>query len=98
MLELEVSLLEEFDFLVKFLGLELLCYVYSIRFINIYDFVKGFFRFWERFFERFGCLEMIDVVFCQKIENFFKLSVKDNMKFYELCDIFCEIEVVKEDE
>lgn len=97
MSELEVSPSEELDLLVKFLGPESSCYAYSIRSTNTHDPAKGLSRLWERLFERFGCLEMIDAALRQKIENFPKLSAKDNTKLYELCDILCEIEAAKED-
>lgn len=48
--------------------------------------------------ERYGSFEMIDSVLKVKFLFFLKLLNKDWKKFYDLVDIFVEIEVLKEDD
>lgn len=52
-------------------------------------------KIWERLEERYGVVEMVEVLLKIKICNFYKKIMKDSKNLYDLYDIFMEIEVVK---
>lgn len=51
---------------------------------------------WECLEDRYGRLEMIEVVLKNKFVVFLRFSIKDNKWLYDFVDIVLEIEVVKE--
>lgn len=51
---------------------------------------------WECLEDRYGRLEMIEVVLKNKFLVFLRFSIKDNKWLYDFVDIVLEIEVVKE--
>ncbi|XP_052074220.1 uncharacterized protein LOC127712067 [Mytilus californianus] len=95
--ELSVTAMEELDLMVKWLGPEFTRHANSIRASNIHDPTKGLQRLWERLDERYGSPESVEASLMAKLNNFPKLTQKDNKKLYELVDILSEIESIKED-
>lgn len=61
------------------------------------DFKRGFYCIWDRFDERYGVFEMVEVVLKCKIDNFVKIIFKNFKILYDLLDVLSEIEVVKEE-
>lgn len=98
MSEIDVSPIEELDFLLKWSGPESKRHVLSIKSANIADPLRGLQRAWERLEERFGCAEMIESSLKRRLETFPKLTAKDSKKLYELSDLVSEIESIKSDE
>ncbi|XP_063449024.1 uncharacterized protein LOC134728358 [Mytilus trossulus] len=95
--ELSVTAMEELDLMVKWLGPESTRHANSIRASNIHDPMKGLQRLWERLDERYGSPESVEASLIAKLNNFPKLTHKDNKELYELVDILSEIESIKED-
>lgn len=92
--ELSVDVVEEIEFLIKWLGLIFFIYVIYVRCIKIFNMnnlVIGFEWLWERLDDWYGCLELIEEVLKWKLDCFLKLFNKDYKKFYEFIDIFVEI-------
>ncbi|MES9882937.1 MAG: hypothetical protein ABW185_18875 [Sedimenticola sp.] len=98
MTELRVSPSEELDLLVKWLGNESTKYAISIRASNANNPEVALHRLWERMNDRYGCPEMVEDSLKRKLTNFPKLTNRDYLKLYELSDLLCEIESVKEDQ
>ncbi|XP_071177333.1 uncharacterized protein [Mytilus edulis] len=95
--ELSVTAMEELDLMVKWLGPESTRHANSIRASNIHDPTKGLQRLWERLDERYRSPESVEASLIAKLNNFPKLTQKDNKELYELVDILSEIESIKED-
>lgn len=95
--ELSVSALEELELMGKWLGPESTKHANSIRSANINNPAKGLQRLWDRLDERYGSSEAVEASLMAKLNSFPKLTQKDNKRLYELSDILCEIESVKED-
>ena len=95
--ELSVSALEELELMGKWLGPESTKHANSIRSANINNPAKGLQRLWDRLDERYGSPEAVEASLMAKLNSFPKLTQKDNKRLYELSDILCEIESVKED-
>lgn len=98
MSELDVSPIEELDFLLKWSGPESKRHVLRIKSTNIADPIRGLQRAWERLKEQFGCAEMIELTLKRRLETFQKLTAKDTKKLYELSDLVSDIESIKSDE
>ena len=58
---------------------------------------KALLIIWQRLDERFGAPELIESLLKKKLACFPTLNVKDDKKFYELLDLLCEIQSLKED-
>lgn len=75
--------MEELDLMVKWLGPESTRHANSIRASNIHDPTKGLQRLWERLDERYGSPESVEASLIAKLNNFPKLTQKDNKELYE---------------
>lgn len=96
MKDLQVTPFEEMDLLVKYLGNESSKYAMSLCAANTSNPVKGLKRIWDRQDERYGSPEVIDACLRAKLDKFPKIASKDSKKLYDLTDLLCEIESVKE--
>ena len=96
--ELSVSPFEEFDLLIKYLGVESKKHAMNIRAANMSDLKLGIKRIWERLDDRYGSPEMLEEMMKKKIRDFPNLTNKDNKKLFELSDIVSEIESLKSDQ
>lgn len=85
------------DLFVKWLGLIFSIFVFSICVFNVYVFERGFQRIWECLYDRYGCLEMVEVIIKKKLDNFLKFLSKEMNRFYDLLDILLELEFIKFD-
>jgi hypothetical protein len=98
MSELNVSRIEELDFLLKWSGPEYKRHIQSIKSANICNSIRGLERAWKRLKERYGCAEMVESSLRRRLEAFQKLASKDSKKLYELSDLVSEIESIMDDE
>lgn len=94
--ELDVTPAEEVDLLVKWLGPESSKQALSIRAANAANPELGVSRIWSRLDDRFGSPEMVEGALRKKLNNFHRISNKDNKRLFELVDIVSEIEAIKE--
>lgn len=76
--ELQVAPREETDLLVKWLGPESTKYASSLRASNVHNPEKGLQRIWNRLDERYGSPEMIEAALKTKLNDFPKLTNRDN--------------------
>lgn len=95
--DLHVSSVEEFDLLQKYLGPESKQIAIRIRQSNPMDIDMALKQIWERLHERFGSPELIEKSLKQRLENFPKITSKDNCELYKLYDLCSEIESTKSD-
>jgi hypothetical protein len=94
--EFNVSLSEELDLLVKYLGPESRRYATSIRSANIRNPERGLERLWERLDERYGSPELLEAALKRRVESFQKITNKEMHKLYDLTDLLSEIEAAME--
>ena len=90
-----MSVFEEMDLLVKWLGPSSSKFARSIRAANVGDADKGLKCIWERLHERYGHPEMVESAFKKKLNAFPHFTNKDARKLYDLLDILTEIESAK---
>ncbi|XP_056003003.1 uncharacterized protein LOC130049441 [Ostrea edulis] len=96
MRELDVTPAEEIDLLVKWLGPESSKQALSIRAANAASPDQGVIRIWSRLDDRFGSPEIVEGPLRKKLNNFQRISNKENKRLFELVDIVSEIESTKE--
>ncbi|KAL1021415.1 hypothetical protein UPYG_G00013000 [Umbra pygmaea] len=93
--DLNLSAREELDLITKWLGAESSEQAKRIRSVHIQNAAAGLSMIWQRLEECYGAPEVIENVLFHKIEDFPKLSNKDNHKLRELSDILLELEGAK---
>jgi hypothetical protein len=84
MSELDVSPIEELDFLLKWSGPDSMRHIQSIKSANISNPIRGLERAWERLEERYGCAEIIESSLRRRLEAFPKLAPKDSKKLKDM--------------
>lgn len=94
--ELRVTPFEEVDLLAKYLGPESTKFALSIRAANAAYPDRALKRILERLEERYGSPELVELALKTKLEQFSRLTIKENKRMYELADILAEIEAAKE--
>jgi hypothetical protein len=94
--EFNLSLAEELDLLVKYLGPESRRYATSIRSANIRNPERGLERLWERLDERYGSPELLEAALKRRVDSFQKITNKEMHKLYDLTDLLSEIEAAME--
>ena len=94
--ELEVCCEEEMDLLIKYLGPESKKWALSIRSSNVDNPGRGRDRIWARLNDRFASPEIIEASIKKRLEDFPKLTNKDNKRLFDLSDILSQIESLKE--
>ena len=93
--ELEVCCEEEMDLLIKYLGPESKKWALSIRSSNVDNPGRGRDRIWARLNDRFASPEIIEASIKKRLEDFPKLTNKDNKRLFDLSDILSQIESLK---
>ena len=68
-----------------------------IRSVHVHNSSAGLIMVWQRLEECYGAAEVIEHALLKKIEDFPKLSNRDNVKLRELGDILLELQGAKED-
>ena len=94
--ELEVCCEEEMDLLIKYLGPESRRWALNIRSSNVDNPGRGRDRIWARLDDRFASPEIIEASVKKRLEDFPKLTNKDNKRLFDLSDILSQIESLKE--
>lgn len=92
---LDLSVKEEMDLLVKWLGAESREQAKRMRAVHVYNPAKGLEMIWQRLDECFGAPEVIESALLKRVENFPKISNKDWKKLRELGDLFLELQAAK---
>ncbi|XP_057694147.1 uncharacterized protein LOC130917078 [Corythoichthys intestinalis] len=95
--DLNLSAREELDLLSKWLGVESSQQAKRIRAVHILNPEAGARMVWQRLEESYGSPEVIEDALLKKVEQFPRLSNKDNAKLRDLSDILLELECAKED-
>ncbi|XP_076869614.1 uncharacterized protein LOC143519746 [Brachyhypopomus gauderio] len=95
--DLNLSYREELDLLVKWLGAESAEHAKMIRSVHVLNPSTGLSMAWRRLEDCYGTPEVIEYALLKKLEDFPKLTNKDNAKFRELGDILLELECAKAD-
>ncbi|XP_066448142.1 uncharacterized protein [Eleutherodactylus coqui] len=93
--DLDLSVSEEVDLLVKWLGNESAEHAKRIRDININYPSRGLKMIWERLEECYGSPEVVENALFKRIEDFPKIPNKGFQKLRELSDLLMELEVAK---
>ncbi|XP_075924090.1 uncharacterized protein LOC142925100 [Petromyzon marinus] len=88
---------KELDLLVKWLGNESTEYAKRIRAANIDDPASSLHAVWERLEECYGSPETIEKALFKKLQNFPKISGRDNKRLRELGDLLMELESAQAD-
>ncbi|XP_036002193.1 uncharacterized protein LOC118565663 [Fundulus heteroclitus] len=95
--ELNLSPREELDLLAKYLGPKSSEQAKRIRAVHILNPAAGSLMVWQRLEECYGSPEVIEDALLKKVEDFPKLTNKDNVKLQELSDILMELQCAKQD-
>lgn len=95
--DLNLSPREELDLMTKWLGVESSEQAKRIRAVHVLNPAVGVNMVWQRLEECYGTPEVIEDALLKKIENFPRLTNKDNVKLRELGDILLELECAKGD-
>ncbi|KAL1007525.1 hypothetical protein UPYG_G00087930, partial [Umbra pygmaea] len=88
---------EELDLLTKWLGAGSSEQAKRIRAVHIGNPAAGVAMVWQRLEECYGTPEVIEDALLKKIEDFPRLTNRDNVKLRELSDILLELECAKQD-
>ncbi|KAL3973607.1 sorting nexin-4 [Sarotherodon galilaeus] len=95
--DLNLSPREELDLLTKWLGPTSSEQAKRIRAVHILNPAAGAKMVWQRLEECYGSPEAIEDALLKKVEDFPKLTNKDNVKLQELSDILLELQCAKQD-
>lgn len=95
--DLSLTPREELDLLVKWLGTDSAEQARRIRSVHILNPAAGLHMVWQRVEECYGTPEAVEHALLKKIEDFPKLTNRDNAKLRELGDILLELECAKEE-
>ena len=94
--DLDLTPREELDLLIKWLGPQSAEQAKRIRAVHIHNASLGLQMVWQRLEECYGSAEMIENALLKKLEEFPKISNKDNEKLRELGDLLQELEAALE--
>lgn len=95
--DLNLSAREEVDLLTKWLGPKSSEQAKRIRAVHTLDPSAGVKTVWQRLEECYGSSEAIEDALLKKIEDFPKLTNKDNARLRELGDLLLELQCAKAD-
>ncbi|XP_048868217.1 uncharacterized protein LOC125740722 isoform X1 [Brienomyrus brachyistius] len=95
--DLDLSPSEEMDLLVRWLGCESAEQARRIRAVHINYPAQGLKLIWKRLYETYGSPEMVESSLFRKLENFPKISNRDNCRLRELGDLLMEIQAAMQD-
>lgn len=91
--DLALSPREELDLLVKWLGPRSSEQARRISSLHVQNAAAGLHMVWTRLEETYGASEVIEKALFQKIDDFPRISNKDNRKLQELGDLLLELEL-----
>ncbi|KAL4009046.1 hypothetical protein ACER0C_002898 [Sarotherodon galilaeus] len=95
--DLNLSPREELDLLTKWLGPTSSEQAKRIRAVHTLNPAAGAKMVWQRLEEGYGSPEAIEDALLKNVEDFPKLTNKDNVKLQELSDILLELQCAKQD-
>lgn len=95
--DLGLSSREELDLLVKWLGPQSSEQARRIGSIHVQNAAAGLHMVWRRLEETYGAPEAIEKALFKKIDDFPRISIKDNLKLQELGDLLLELELAMEE-
>lgn len=93
--DLNLSPQEELDLLSKWLGPESAEQAKRIRAAYFHNATAGLNMVWQRLEDCFGAPEVIEHALLKKVEDFPRISAKDNQKLRTLGDLLLELEAAK---
>lgn len=94
--ELTLSPREELDLLIKWLGPASKEQAKRIRAIHSHNTTAGLNMVWQRLEETYGTPEVVEHSLLKRIEEFPRISNRDNVRLRELGDLLLELEYAKE--
>ncbi len=94
--ELTLSAREELDLLIKWLGPASKEQARRIRAIHSHNSAAGLSMVWQRLEETYGTPEAVEHALLKRIEEFPRISNRDNVRLRELGDLLLELEYAKE--
>ncbi|XP_049341522.1 uncharacterized protein LOC125806060 [Astyanax mexicanus] len=95
--DLNLSSREELDLLVKWLGTDSAEQARRLRSVHVLDPAAGLRMVWQRMEDCYGTPEAMEHALLKKIEEFPRLTNKDNVKLRELGDLLLELECAKDE-
>ncbi|XP_053555350.1 uncharacterized protein LOC128645998 [Bombina bombina] len=93
--DLNLTAREELDLLTKWLGPESSQQAKRLRSVHVHNPIDGVKMVWQRLEECYGSPEAIENALLKKLENFPRISNKDNIKLRELGDMLLEVNAAK---
>ncbi|KAM9705208.1 uncharacterized protein ACNS7B_001527 [Menidia menidia] len=94
---LDISANDEVDLLIKWLGPESSQLARRMKSVTIGHPSAALTLIWTRLEERYGAPEAIEKALFTKLDNFPKISNRDNHRLSELADLLLELEAAKQD-
>ena len=94
---LDISANDEVDLLIKWLGPESSQLARRMKSVSIGHPSAALRLIWTRLEERYGAPEAIEKALFAKLDNFPKISNRDNSRLSELADLVLELEAAKQD-
>lgn len=94
---LDLSFTEELDLLVKWLGKDSSEHVKRIRAVHVTNPKAALQLSWDRLHECFGTPEIVENALFNRLDNFPRLSARDNTKLRLLSDLLMELLAAKDD-
>eukprot|EP00079_Xenopus_tropicalis_P036616 XP_017950387.1 PREDICTED: uncharacterized protein LOC101733460 [Xenopus tropicalis] len=95
--DLNLTAKEELDLLIKWLGPESADRVKRLRAVHVDYPDAGLAAAWGRLEQTYGSSEAIENALFKRLQNFPKITNKDNRKLQELSDLLMELELAKAD-
>ncbi|XP_041422501.1 uncharacterized protein LOC121394762 [Xenopus laevis] len=95
--DLGITAKEELDLLVKWLGSESSKHVVQIRRVHVHNSTAALSAAWEILEQTYGSSEVIENALFKRIQDFPKISNRENLKFQELSYLLQELQLAKED-
>ncbi|XP_041424892.1 uncharacterized protein LOC121395423 [Xenopus laevis] len=93
--DLNLTAREELDLLTKWLGPDSSRQAQRIRSVHVHNPSAGVRMVWQRLEDCYGSPEVIENALMKKLDDFPKMSNKDNLKLRELGDILLEVNAAK---
>ncbi|XP_056410980.1 uncharacterized protein LOC130352649 [Hyla sarda] len=93
--DLDLTDREKLDLLVKWLGPESTEQAQRIRSVHVHDAAAGLAMVWRRLEHCYGSPEVIEDALLKRIENYPRMTNKDNQKLRGFGDLLLEIEAAK---
>ncbi len=94
--ELDIMDAEQLDLMIKWLGPVSSKHAASMRAANMEQPTRGLQLLWQRLDERYGAPELVESALRKRLDEFPKLTWKNHHLLYELSDLLCEIDSIKQ--